>query len=298
MEVSDFTPAISGCYVVDHKYYVKENFLYCQDVWGPYKWKIEINGFEEGKTYIRFFSYGIDLKQLIAPGLLAESLILKQILAYHLHKKGHHLVHSASAVKDGNAYLFYGRGGAYKTTLMMNLLRSNEGWSFLGDDLVILGDRIVYNFPLFLGFFDYRFTHLDNEEISLLRKLGLVRYLLSFSKTKIKISDSGLPTGIFRCTTWQNKNYYIRQVPLKQNFAYLFETSSMDDYYSPSLSIIGIFPRYVNAYSFIFPQSKLKHRWLVSEITNPESLKSRELIFPLKPDNNLISRIIRDINQM
>lgn len=297
LEVSDFTPANSGCTVVDHQYHVRENYFYCEDRWGSLKWKVEIQGFEEGRTQIRFHSTGGDIKHLLAPGLLPASLILKHILGLRLRQKGYRLIHSASAVKGGKACLFFGRGGSYKTTLMMDLMRHRQGWTFQGDDLVILGQGRVHSFPLFLGIFTYRLTHMEDEELNWLHRIGLLHYLWRDRRASMPISDTGRLHGIIHCSTRQDAGYTLEPEPLEQNLDSLSEISNMEDYFSPSLNIVGVFPRYVQAYSYVFPQNRLRAGAEGAAWQPPDPLLSRHLVLPLNPDKDMIGAITREIDQ-
>ena len=47
LNIGKFTPSNNDCYLIDHKYHIKENYLYCKDFSGKAKWEVEILGFEE-----------------------------------------------------------------------------------------------------------------------------------------------------------------------------------------------------------------------------------------------------------
>jgi len=94
---------------------------------------------------------------------------IRAAVAWRAAERGGALVHAASAVLDGNGYLFYGQSGAGKSTLS----ECNRRATVLSDDLSLVlpgedgrpllvgspfrgtyegGDRVVGRFPLVAGF--------------------------------------------------------------------------------------------------------------------------------------------------
>jgi hypothetical protein len=181
---------------------------------------------------------------------------------------------------------------------MMDLMRHRQGWSFQGDDLVILGQGTVHSFPLFLGIFTYRLTHMEAEELNWLHRFGLLHYLRRDRRAPIPISDSGRLQGIIRCTTRHGSGYTFQPEPLEQNLTCLSEISNMDDYFSPSLNIVGVFPRYVQAYSYAFPQNRLRAGAESAGWQLPDPLLSRHLVLPLNPEKDMIGAITREIDRL
>ena len=167
LNIGRFTPSNEGCYLIDYKYHVKENYFYCRDSDGKAKWEVEIIGFEQGDTIINFDVNLTRQPQSIAslislPISLPQALLLR-IIWYGLYQKEYFLIHSAAINRDDRAYLLCGRGGAFKTTLCMDFARKT-GSDVLGDDMVILHDNKVLSFPMSSSLFQFMTTHLPTEK--------------------------------------------------------------------------------------------------------------------------------------
>jgi len=81
--------------------------------------------------------------------------LLRFLVAYRLLSLGGVLLHSACAVRDEQAYLFFGVSGAGKSTLSRRAVEA--GWQLLSDDLnavTLEGDRIFVQQVPFTGIFD------------------------------------------------------------------------------------------------------------------------------------------------
>lgn len=113
---------------------------------------------------------------------------IRAAVAWRAAERGGALVHAASAVLDGNGYLFYGESGAGKSTLSEH----NRRATVLSDDLSLVlpgeqgrpvlvgspfrgtyegGDRVVGRFPLVAGF-----RLVKDREVSV-RPVGRLRAL-------------------------------------------------------------------------------------------------------------------------
>ena len=45
--LGEFIPSNEGCYIVDDRYYIKEDYFYCErDSYKLTKWRFELSGFE------------------------------------------------------------------------------------------------------------------------------------------------------------------------------------------------------------------------------------------------------------
>jgi hypothetical protein len=287
LEVGDFVPEKQGCYVVDHQFFIRRNYLYCSDAYGSARWQIEITGFEYGRTHIRMSSSYRSLRQIVAPGMLSASLLLRQVVAYHLSKQGSLLAHGAAVSRNGQALILFGRGGAYKTTLLMSLLRrrSNKGWLMLGDDLVILRGEDLLSFPVWAGFFAYRYKYLATENLSRFDRIRLLPFLAKFKPTDLPLTDRSRLTGLIECTIGSNDEVRLEESEVSEGFTRLVRVSAADDHISNNLGPTSAYPRYVEAYSYIFPDNSLIKRW---ENVDPHSfqcgnVRSWALTLPSSP---------------
>jgi hypothetical protein len=109
------------------------------------------------------------------PEMVLNLYVLNPLLDLLFRRKGHYLLHAAGVEKDGRACLIAGRGGAHKTTFVMQLMR--RGWNVLGDDMVLLRDAAVLAYPTVAEQLEYLHGHCETEAMDLGKKLGLFRFL-------------------------------------------------------------------------------------------------------------------------
>ena len=92
LNVGGFTPSNQNCYLIDHKYHIKDNYLYCHDTAGRASWELEIKGIERGETTINCrVKNGFGLYRWFNPEFLPQVLLLKMI-EYKLSQKGYFLI--------------------------------------------------------------------------------------------------------------------------------------------------------------------------------------------------------------
>ncbi len=301
LEIGDFRPNNEGCYLVDHKYFVRENYLYCVDAYKNAHWHMEIEGFEHGPTHIRFsYSYR-DIKQVIAPDMFPQALLLKQIISYHLLRKGYFLAHGAATSRNGKAVLLFGRGGTYKTTLLMNLLRGDNNWLPMGDDIVIIGNGRVFSFPVFSGFFAFRYKYLDTEHLSFISRIQMLLYLLTYKSNSLVFLDESQLGWLIRCDLGSSENVSLEKSRLDLSVSQLVKVSTTEDHSSYNIGHISAYPRYVEAYSYIFPDNDVTSRWdstYSSMLTQSKSEHSYTLKLPNSPQKEHFDKAVQTIEEM
>ena len=149
VHLGDFIPSNQDCYILDDKYYIRKNYVYCKEnSYKLAKWKLEISDFESDNTIIRISSNLIG-NMLIAP-------IIDFLIQFKLNEKGYSLVHASCVSKDSHAYLFSTLSGGGKTTIAMYFVE--KGFDFLGDNFVILHGNNVLSFLSPLNIFTYNLT--------------------------------------------------------------------------------------------------------------------------------------------
>lgn len=261
LNIGKFTPLNENGYLVDHKYYVKENYFYCKDSEGKAKWEVEITGFEDGNTTINFDGGVTGLQSIINPDFIAQNLLLR-IIEYKIGRKGYFLAHSAGISKNGQAYVLAGRGGTFKTSLCMDFVR-RAGFEFLGDDHVIVHKDLVFNFPMSLKVFGFMCDHLPTEDSwNISNKTRFAKYLWDNKGKKdnlIKVGEqSKLKNLIFIVRT--NKEKIVKKdLSLKEAVDKLITNNRLEDFISLGGMGINSGPhfKYTLAYSYIFPDSRI-----------------------------------------
>lgn len=267
LNIGKFTPSNTSCYLVDHKYHIKENYLYCKDGGGSAKWEVEIMGFEEGNTTINFDSSVFGLENLLFPDLLAQNIALKPIIEYKLGRKNYFLIHSAAISKDNQAYVLAGRGSAFKTTITMDLVR-NGGYDFLGDERVIIYEDKVLSFPLHFLMYTYRSQYLPTESFrNMLDKIRFVKYLRNnsnYTNLDVPVINSSTLEAIFFIVRTNEPGVRITPITLEKAVDKLIanEKGEMLRNSSLALSDFGYhYLEYMLAYSYVFPESKVAKYW-------------------------------------
>ena len=271
LNIGRFTPSNQNCYLVDHKYYIKENYFYCRESEGKASWEVEITGLEHGDTTINLH---IDRKLQIQPvDLLRVPLFLPlafllRTIEYKLGTKGYFLTHSAAVSKDNQAYLLSGRAGGFKTSLCMDFVR-RAGFTCLGDDRVILHKDGVLNFPMNSAIFEFMVKRLPDEtHFGILKQLQFVAAHLR-SKHK-KARENGDKSAKLKAVFLVAKgsglhtNKQVKFVPLPGTFSdqvvdSFLLSNRLEDFSGMGMPGFGIssapFLRYMLAYTFVFPDS-------------------------------------------
>jgi hypothetical protein len=225
VNVRKFTPNIKGCYNIDHKIYVRKDYLYSEEP----DWEVEIIGLDSNKTVVNFSEKSGLMNNFRYASLVLCDHVIRPILEFKMAKKGCVLSHSASVSKDGKGILLCGPASSYKTTIAMNLVKS--GYDLLGDDFTVLKGRKMMSFPRTPAVFDYRVKKLDTEEMRMIDKI-LVR---SFYKKKgfsfIRDSNS-LDYIIFPIITGRNE-FKVKRIDGRTAAEKLAINNEIEDSFSP-----------------------------------------------------------------
>jgi hypothetical protein len=278
--IGRFTPKNSKCYLIDHKYHIRKDYIYFDET-SPNgaKWETEITGFE-GKSINVKLNCKNKRAYMVILGYVVEFLI-----GYMLLLKGYSLVHAAGVTKDGRAYVFPARGSAGKTTLALNLVY--KGYGYLGDDYVILNKDKALSYGTWLHVFNYHLKHktkIFNDKLSTFQrmdiKLRYVFYLLTKKKFlyRIRIKDiipdaemkdgSSLGSMIFLVRRNGIRQPTFRKIGIKDAVGRLVSDMKLECYFSTRY--------YMDAYAFVFPRSKMATHWNRLENYYEKNLKGMD----------------------
>ncbi len=268
LNIGKFTPSNENCYVMDHKYHIKENYFYCKDSEGKARWEVEIIGFEDGKTRINFDGGVFGLQSILIPEFLPQNLLLRPLIEYKLAKNGYFLIHAGAISKNNKAYLLEGRGGAFKTTLAMDFVR-REDFEFLADDRVIIHKDKVMSFPIHHILFAFRVKHLPTEDPrGFWDKARMVKYLWNnseYATNDVKVANSSTLRTLLSIVKTNKEAVSVRRAKLKETIDKLIISMEMEmvHIYSPRMTgmSFGRYFKYMLAYSFVFPESQVATYW-------------------------------------
>lgn len=183
VENGPFSPNLAGTVAVDHKYYIRDNYVFCSEKTGRSSWKMEITGLEGNDIDVRFHGRIRGPAELLIPNYLVYNVAVNPLVEMLLLRRGYVRIHGVAVDKGGSAAVMVTRGGAHKTRIAMEALRSNGIYKLMGDDRAILGpDRTVLSYPVFSELVLFRSAHLADENISrLFDSVKLLRFLKAFS---------------------------------------------------------------------------------------------------------------------
>lgn len=168
--VSDFAPANDNCYVVNHQYWVKENYLFCVDRHKVVRWKVCLRDLTERKTTVYF--EGSKFGEVFLRDYIIEPLI-----GLKLAVKGFSLLHASGIAINNKGFIFPACKGVGKTSTLLNLIGKG---TFLGNDKVIVSnDGSIYSYPSFVHIFSYNLSDVPHAFESLTLR----------QKTEIKIKN-------------------------------------------------------------------------------------------------------------
>ena len=260
LELGKFEAQNEGCYLVDHKYHVRRNYLYCEDGWRSFRWQVEIEGFESGPTHVRLAMRGGGLQRVVLPGMYSKMLFARQLLAQKLCTKHCTLAHAAGAVRNGRAVVLFGRGGSFKTGLLMFLLRSSPEWRALGDDGVILHRNQALSFPTYPALFEYRLAHKNTEHLTAFDRFRIVTaaHLQADDAERTCYPPGADVAVLVEMRAGDVDKLTIEQVPLDRNVTAMLHGMLLEQHNSVNMGFNDVYPQYVEAYSYIFEENDFK----------------------------------------
>lgn len=300
LNIGPFEPSHEGAEGIAHKYYVKENYFYCVEKGSKSKWEIEVFGFETGKTVINFTGRGYGLRVAIFPTFMAQEFLIP-FIEYKLAKKNHFFIHGGAVCRDSQGYVLTGRPGAGKTSLIMDLMRTND-YQFLGDDRIILKeDGSILSFPTSLFLFDFALNNIGTEERNTYDNFKLLVHILG-NKTEVVSTNP-----VANCNTIRKLIFVSRKTNgtiqtgsvIPQEALQRLITNNMAEYVeSTKHSPIGQYNTYVQVYSLLYPENDLlKHRdRMRAGLKNiVMDTPTQEIFLPLKYDRTIFKTLAKEI---
>ena len=287
-----FTPHNQNCYFLDEKYYMKEDYLYCQDSYRYIKWELEMSGFERSDMEVRL--------NCNLPGeMFASDLIINHLIWLKLNEKGYPIVHGSGVSKDGKAYIFAGQGAAGKSSIVLNLME--YGFKLLGDHFVVLNNGYVMSFPSPLHIMGFNVTPFIKMNMSLKHKVFFhsneLLYKLTGRGTATKINVNGIfPNSLED----KAKLHSIFLLLPKEKFK--AEKIGREDLINhlvmnQKLESFPSFIKYMVEYSYLFPQSNMATYWEHYEENLRRALSPEIEIFKLEVPRRYDAKTLSEILQ-
>ncbi|MCX7998340.1 MAG: hypothetical protein N3A69_05225 [Leptospiraceae bacterium] len=187
VSLGDFEPKLDECRIYEENFFVRDNFIYGRGSSPKTVWALQIEDLEKFPATVKINIKSVNSRYMLSPSLCLINILIPLIelkLFYNKFHKKSILLHSGAVAKDGNGYLLSGRGGSFKTSIVMDLVR--KGYEYLGDDRVIIETERIYSFPTHLPIFNFLLERGGNEELDMFSKLRLGTRLLFLKEKKIK----------------------------------------------------------------------------------------------------------------
>jgi hypothetical protein len=259
--VSDFDMKNDDCYFINYKYYVRDNYISCNDGHKIVKWKVSIENFDT-KPIVRFNG-----------GLFSEIFLrdffIEPLIAFLLNQKGFVLLHASSIAYKDQGYIFPAAKGTGKTSTLLNLIK--DGGVYLSNEPTLLSENgTVYSYPSFIHLYYYNFKSVpfiagklqNSQKIEIFLK-NLVHLLsLKYVSFSLNLDAKDLFSKIG--TSLPLKSLILLNKTNRDTVEINSEINRSD--VIDKLVIINkfeweYFSRLLYAYSYIFPNSKVSTFW-------------------------------------
>jgi len=258
VSIGPFKPTLEGCEAYDGKYFVRKDFVYCTDRNFQCRWEFQLSGLSGSQLVMNVHASSYNARAALAPNLLVHTLLMP-LLEWEFLKRGFLLLHSAAVSKDGQAYIIAGRGGAFKTSVVMDLVR-REGYGYMSDERALVAPHLVFSFPTHLQIFAYCLSKLSSEYISPFDKLRLLAYLLAnrLGKEREIVVDSSQLVGIAYLSP-STEPFQLRRLDVEAAASKMMANAFLDNFEMPKIVGLGMSPILgcLMAYVAAFPKSRI-----------------------------------------
>jgi hypothetical protein len=284
-----FSPQNSNCYILDDRFYIKEDYLFCSDSYKYARWELRMSGLEGA---------GLEVHISANPfaWLLLPDLIINPLIWFKLNEKGYAIVHGSGVVKEDRAYIFTGRGAAGKTTIALNLLE--RGFRLLGDHFVVLNGDAVFSFLSPLHIADFNLTASLRKRMKSRQKVIFWLNQISQKVTGLQFGTKIGPKTMFPGLTEDKARLRSVFVLLPRN-GFKAEQISKEEFIACMIANQKLesipFIKYMMEYSYLFPRSNMATHWVRYEENLIRSLSEAKVLYrlevPPRYDNGTLNNI-------
>lgn len=254
-----FTPRNTDCTILDNKFFVKYDYLYCRDSYKHAKWEMELTGVETGAIEIKFS--GNFFSKMIISGILLDALI-----NFKLMQAGYCLIHGSGISRADQACIFTGQGGSGKTSLALDACA--RGNNFLGDNYVILGKEIIMDFITPLNIFSFNYLPLVKKNLNFLKKTELLMKFFLRRISGISVVTKINPVSLGLCVPGKRRhlNTIVLLLPGEQLDITSISTDLLAKHMVNNMRLdLTLANKYFLQYGFVFPESTFGNYWELYE---------------------------------
>jgi hypothetical protein len=255
VEIGPFRPDLSHTALMENHYAIRPDYIYWKDRVKGLSFQVEVQGVESDKALIRFHAdrrNRLRFPWVLFPDLVLHLYVLQPFLEYKLAERAIYLLHSAGVVKGDRGVLIAGRGGSFKTSFVMALLR--QGYSLLGDDTVALSGGSLLPYPTFTNWLAFLVRNCESELLSLRDQFRLLVDLWPRQDpAPLNIAARAIPDTInliYRCIVDRPQRRPVRSV--EEAMASLRSNHELERLtYVSHKYVIG---QFLDAYGYMFPK--------------------------------------------
>jgi hypothetical protein len=301
IHIGDYTPDMKGILQHDNRYYIKKNFFYTEEFYNKScSWNILINDIEESCSQIFLDGQINGFRNLFKYSVL-KNIFVRPMITQHLIRNNAALIHSCAASYNGKGFLFAGRPGVFKTSIILDLIRK-YGAEFIGEENSVIKDGYVYSFPLNIKSLEYKINHFKDEKPSgKIQKAKLAKYVLNNrNETKIAIAKPCKIGSVAYIK--KGKEFSIKEDSLDNLMSDFIENEILEIGIPPTHTFTGIennyYYQYLKSYNSVISDSTLKNLWNnLTDIIKKSyrNAKIYSIIVPPNYDENISENIVKEI---
>jgi hypothetical protein len=282
--VGPFKPVLNGCKVYERRFFVRDDFIYGKGGVLRTKWALQIEGLNKRELSVDIESKSRSIRGFFAPNLLANNFLLP-LLELKFFDQGYFLLHSAAVSDNKKGYLISGRGGSFKTSIVMDLIR-RYGYEYLGDERVLIGFGRIFSFPMHIQIFEFLLKSMKNEFMNAYEKLRLIVYLLRNRQRKMKIANKSQLAGLLFLNP-STKPFNVKNINEKTAAKKMIANMQMEYFEMSKIIGLDVSPVFecLSAYKSAYPDSPIArfHNELLLQLEDTFSgLPIYEVSIPLE----------------
>jgi len=301
LNINKFKPNLNDCVIIDHKYFVKDNYFYCKDYRGRINWEVEIKNFEKDRTEVNFNSNIIGIEELFLNNYIAQNMIVKPLVELKMVDYNIIPIHGLSFSYKNEGYIFIARGGSHKTNMALSMF-NDQNFRLLGDDKVFMGkNKCIYSYPIFESLLYFKYHNKKEDVTTIFDMFNLFKYMLYKKEYQnIFISEASFDHLVTIKKSALYSDVHIQTIKKKELIEKIINSNKLEMFesgLSKSFSYIPFF-KYMNIYSYVFPNSRIESYWkrmynLLNLILDKQ--KYLDITLPSKYSNILLNKIIKSI---
>lgn len=189
VEMGQFSREDSEKTILDDTFHIGDGYIYYRGKRKLSKWEIEISGLESSPK--------IKIDTNFVGNITMPLNVVELLIQYCLLRKGVSIIH-ASGISDGEKCVaFAARSGAGKTTIALSLV--DKGFSYLGDNFVLLENKVARNYICPLNVFTYNRLPIVEKALGRKQKFSMFakKQLYTFTRGYFKVFEKINPANIF-----------------------------------------------------------------------------------------------------